>query len=131
MTVKVKTETKPCEEYLQCILTDRELILRSKELAKCNEDLADVEAKKKDVMASFTAQQKKHEADIGVLSRVVSTSKEYRYVKCEWFYDYNSGIKTLTRLDTLEIIKQEEISQKERQVAVVEVEFPEQSAAVQ
>jgi len=74
---KVTSETKPCEEYLSCLLTDKELIAKSRELAKANEDLADVEAKKKDVMADFTAQQKKHEANISVLSRIVSGGKEY------------------------------------------------------
>jgi len=130
---KVTSETKPCEEYLSCLLTDKELIAKSRELAKANEDLADVEAKKKDVMADFTAQQKKHEANISVLSRIVSGGKEYRNVKCEWTFDYISGIKTLMRLDTHDIIKREEITQKERQVAfvVVEKEAAEQPQQVQ
>ena len=113
-----KIEVKSCDEYLQCVLTDQELIAKSKELAKCNEDLADVEAKKKDVVADFTAQQKKHEANIGSLSRVVSTGKEYRNVKCELELDYATGMKTLRRLDTLEIVKQCELTQNERQAAL-------------
>lgn len=118
MEAKLTYESKPCEEYLQCILTDQELITKSRELAKANEDLADVEAKKKDVMADFTAQQKKHEANIGVLSRIVSTGKEYRNVKCEWQFHYDKGRKMLRRMDTDDIIRTEEITQKERQVAV-------------
>lgn len=110
-----RIETKPCEEYLSCVLSDKELIERSRELAKANEDLSDVEAKKKDVMADFTAQQKKHEANIGVLSRVVSTGKEYRHVKCEWEINWTRGFKRLIRLDTQDVVKQLEIDPKERQ----------------
>ena len=111
-----RIELKQCEEYLSCELTDGELIERSKQLAKANEDLADVEARKKDVVADFTAQQKRHEANIGVLSRVVSTGKEYRTVKCEWEINWTRGIKRLIRLDTQVIVKEAEIDQKERQV---------------
>lgn len=111
-----RIEKKNCEEYLQCVLSDKELIDRSRELAKANEDLSDVEAKKKDVMADFTAQQKKHEANIGMLSRVVSTGKEYRYIKCEWEINWTRGFKKLIRLDTQDVVKQLEIDQKERQV---------------
>jgi len=110
-----RIESRKCDEYLQYVLSDKELIDRSRELAKSNEDLADVEAKKKDVVTDFTAQQKKHESNIGVLSRVVSTGKEYRNVKCEWEINWTRGFKKLVRLDTQDVVKQLEIDQKERQ----------------
>lgn len=119
MEGKIETEKVQCTEYLQCILTDKELIEKSRELAKANEDIADVEAKKKDVVADFTAQQKKHEANISILSRIVSTGKEYRNVKCELEKDYKNGLKRLIRLDTFEVIKSEELQQKDRQIAAL------------
>ena len=115
--MEAKFEVKPCEEYLACVLSEPELISKSRELAKTNEDLADVEAKKKDVMADFTAQQKRHEATIGVLSRIVSSGQEWRYVKCQWEYDYDTGRKNLIRLDTGQNIRTAEITQTERQVS--------------
>lgn len=110
-----ETEEKETSEYLACILSEKELIDRSKALAKANEDLAQVEAKKKDVMADITAQQKKHEANIGALSRIVSSGKEYRDVKCIIRLDYKAGRKTITRCDTSEIIKTSELTQGDRQ----------------
>jgi hypothetical protein len=122
MDAKITYEIKPADEFLQCILTDKELIAKSRELAKANEDLADVEARKKDAVAEFAAKQKKHEANIAELSRVVSTGKEYRIVSCEWQYHYDTGIKNLVRLDTLETIITDNITQKERQMAVTVVD---------
>jgi len=114
--IEIKSADK---QYLECILTDDELIERSRSLAKANQDLADVEARKKDVMADFTAQQKKHEANIGVLSRKVSTGKEYRDVECEWSINFTSGFKALIRKDTREIIKTEPVTSKDRQESLL------------
>lgn len=109
-------ETKECEEYLSCVLTPEELLDRSKKLAKANEDAEDLAKRKKDVTADFSAQQKKVEARIALLTRVVSSGKEYRdNVKCEWTYNYTQGYKQLKRLDTGEVIKHQELTQKERQ----------------
>jgi hypothetical protein len=112
-----KIEEKPCEEYLPCVLTQEEFLDRSKKLAKANEDAEDLLKKKKDVTADFAAQQKKIESLIGVLSRKVSTGKEYRDVKCVWEFNYKSGVKRLRRLDTSEIVKEGTITQQERQQA--------------
>ena len=113
-----RVEEKPCEEYLPCVLTQEEFLDRSKKLAKANEDAEDLAKRKKDVTADFSAQQKKVEARIGVLTRVVSSGKEYRDgVKCVWIFDYTAGIKKLKRLDTQEIIREAAISQLERQQA--------------
>lgn len=115
MKEKIDVEEKDCTEYLECVLTEKELIQKSKDLAKANEDLADAEARKKDIMADFTAQQKKHEANIGILSRIVSSGKEYRDVKCKTIIDYTKGTKVVKRLDTFEIVKERDLTQQERQ----------------
>ena len=115
-----KIEEKPCEEYLPCVLTSEEFLDRSKKLAKANEDAEDLIKRKKDVTADFSAQQKKIEAKIGVLSRVVSSGKEYRNdVKCVWVFNYTTGVKGLKRLDTQEIVKEGAITQQERQQAAL------------
>ena len=118
--IEKKIEEKEVTEYLPCILSDNELIVRSKELAKANEDLSTVEDRKKDMMADFTAQQKKIEANINVLSRTVSQGKEYRNVKCKLVLDYTIGKKELIRLDTFEIIRTEQLSQSDRQSEIMQ-----------
>lgn len=112
-------EIRKCTEYLSCILSEKELVGKARELAKANEDLESAEDKKKDLMADITAQIKRHEANIGVLSRIVSQGKEYRDVPCEWTFNYTKGRKSLMRLDTLDIIKSLEIDQKDRQAPLV------------
>lgn len=118
--IEKKIEEKEVTEYLPCILSDNELIVRSKELAKANEDLSTVEDRKKDMMADFTAQQKKIEANINVLSRTVSQGKEYRNVKCKLVLDFTIGKKEIIRLDTFEIIRTEQLSQSDRQSAIMQ-----------
>jgi len=72
------------------------------------------------MMADFTAQQKKIEANINVLSRTVSQGKEYRNVKCKLVVDYTIGKKELIKLDTFEIIKTETVSQNDRQNSIMQ-----------
>ena len=109
------TEVEKYEEYLPCILSEKELIEKSRELARAKEDLASAEDRKKDVMADITAQIKKHEANIGLLARIVSQGKEYRQVKCELIRNFTKGFKSHTRLDTGEVLKSIPIETKERQ----------------
>ncbi|MEN6420823.1 MAG: hypothetical protein ABFD76_02655 [Smithella sp.] len=108
-------EEKECEEHLECILTGVELIDRSKKLAKANNDSADLESKKKDVVADFAAQLKKIEGSIGVFSRVVSSGKEYRTVKCIWRLNYTKKMKELIRLDTNDTVRTVELTKQELQ----------------
>lgn len=96
-------------------LTQDEMVNMSKDLARENQDLGQVEDKKKDVVADFAAQTKKHEANISRLSRMVSTETEYRDVDCVWDFDYKKGNKVLIRTDTKEKIDEREITQDDRQ----------------
>ena len=112
-------EKKECTEYLSCVLSEKELIEKGKELAAANEELAQAENRKKDLMADITAQIKKHEANIGALSRIVSQGKEYRNVACEWEINYTKGTKVQTRLDTYEVIKNNLLEQCERQEKLI------------
>jgi hypothetical protein len=118
--MKNNIEEKEVTEYLPCILTDTELLSKSRELAKANEDLVAVEARKKDVDADLKAQVTKIEANIGVLSRSISQGKEWRNVKCKMVFDYTKGIKQLIRQDTMEIIKSDFLSQSERQESMIQ-----------
>lgn len=111
-----RIEEKKCEEYLPCILTDQEILKYSRELAKQSQDLGATEDRKKNVMADITAQIKKLEAEININARKISTGEEHRPVKCIWEINYTRGFKKLIRQDTMEVIKQKEIEQAERQI---------------
>lgn len=109
--VKKQTEMK----NLSVALTKEELLEKSQELAKSQLDIKDAEARAKDVAADFKAVIAKLDATIGILSRAITNGYEYRDVECEWDFNYETGTKTLTRNDTLAIIKVEPISDYERQ----------------
>jgi hypothetical protein len=116
---KDRIETKGAIETLPVMLTIEEHLDRSQKLAKANQDGVEIEAKKKDIVADFAAQLKKIEATLGALSRIVASGKEYRDVKCQWTYNYTQGFKELRRLDTMEVVKHQELTQQERQGSVI------------
>lgn len=103
---------------LPVALTQEELLEKSQELAKDQLDIKDTEARAKDVAADFKAIIAKLDATIGILSRAITNGYEYREVECEWQYNYKTGIKTLTRLDTGKTVKEEIISDHERQIGL-------------
>jgi hypothetical protein len=109
------TKQEETHRTLQCVLTNDELLKYSRELAQANQDLSALEDKKKDVVAGFTAQAKRIEADINMNALKVSTGKEMRDVKCVWDYDYERKIKILTRLDTGEVLQEDELTPEELQ----------------
>jgi len=118
-SAKDRIETKPAIETLPVVLTIEEHLDRSQKLAKANQDGVEIENKKKDIVADFGAQIKKIEATVGALSRIVASGKEYRDVKCLWTYNYTQGFKELRRLDTMDVVKHQELTQQERQGSVL------------
>jgi hypothetical protein len=124
MALKLKQDNKRrlTKEHLSVALTEGELLEAGREVAKDTQDLAALGDKKADVAADFKAQEKKLDANIAILSRMISTGEEYRHVNCEWFYDLKKDTKTLKRLDTNEIIRKEDITSNDRQSNFEEVD---------
>lgn len=122
--LKLKQDNKRrlTKEHLAVALTEGELLEAGREVAKDTQDLAALGDKKADVAADFKAQEKKLDANIAILSRMISTGEEYRHVNCEWFYDLKKDTKTLKRLDTDEIIRTEDITSNDRQSNFEEVD---------
>jgi hypothetical protein len=119
---KPKTETPPTHreervtEYLKYTFTNTEVLELSKSLAKGNQDMSEIEAEKKRLMADFSAKIQAFEADIASLSRKVYSGYEFRNVECKMVYHYPEvGMKTLIRLDSNVEVKTEAMSMSERQ----------------
>jgi hypothetical protein len=104
-----------CERELSVKLNDKELISYSKELARKQCEKVEKDERKKEIMAEYTAELKKFDADIGVLARKVTTGQEQRTVKCVWIFDWKEGGKKLIRTDTEEVVREETIQASERQ----------------
>ena len=105
------------KEYLtlECILTDKEKLEYSKQLA---ENVSN-KARAEDSLKSFQTQQKaqisNHEAQINLYSEKINTGKEYRAIECQVIYDFEKKEKSWKRKDTGEIAKTDIITEKELQ----------------
>ena len=115
MGKKKEITVVPCERELPCELTDAQALVIARELARAKGRKYDLDAKKKEVVAEYTAQIKGVDAEVELLNRRVATNSEQRQVKCEWRMDWNLMEKKLVRLDTDVVEKTEIISDSERQ----------------
>lgn len=111
----MSTERKDVVEHLSCALTEDELARYSQEMAELNQRKVEVEAEKKESMKDYGAKLQHLESNVNLIGRKIITKKEARDVNCFWEFDYTTGEKTLTRMDTGEIVKKETISAHERQ----------------
>jgi hypothetical protein len=108
-------EQKETTEHLPCILTDIELLAVSRELARNHQDVQALMDKKAEFVSQVGADLKKKAAEIESNSLKISTGKEYRPIACVWEYRYDTGVKTLRRIDTQEVVRTEAITPAERE----------------
>lgn len=108
-------EGKIEERSLPVTLTDHELLVKAKELAKAQGDVATLEDQAKSAAAMFKDKTAMQKANINILSRAISNGYEYRDVRCRWDYEWSAGVKKLVRLDTLEVVRTYVIQEGERQ----------------
>lgn len=100
---------------LEVKLTEQEILGKSRELAKAQLDIKEKELQLKSVQDDFKDKISALESEIGILSRAIANGSEYRDIECRWEYDWPGGTKTLVRLDTMEDVKKDVITQQERQ----------------
>lgn len=103
------------EELLECILTDKELMIKADELARLNQEKTRLDNEKKATVSEFAAKINTCDAGISRLSLAISTKRESRTVDCEIRYNEpNEGIKTIVRLDTGDKVRQLVMSENEK-----------------
>lgn len=111
-----KSRTAKTTEYLRYQFTLDEQRENAKELARRNQALAELEARKKRLTADLKAEQETAEAEVQKLSRWVNDEHSYRMIDCEWhFHEPKTGMKQLIRLDTGEVAKEVFMSGAEMQ----------------
>jgi hypothetical protein len=103
-------------------LSRDELLEIATELARYNEDAKEVENKKAEVNAHFTAELKKAKAEIETSSRKISTGEEYREVECEVILDTKKMKKTIIRIDTGVVVREENITSEDLQMELQMIE---------
>lgn len=100
-------------------LTQEEMLVYSKELAKHTQDLRDKENRKKEVAKMMDAEISGHKAHIDALSLKIANGYEYREISCTWEFDSEKNIKTLFRDDTGEIVKSEKLTSQDLQKSFI------------
>jgi hypothetical protein len=108
--------TKKIAEYLKYQFSVEETRENAKRLARKNQELAELELKKKQLAADIKAEIDNANADAAKLARWVNDEYDFRMVDCEVMLDSPAaGLKTVYRLDTAEVVKQEKMSTEEMQ----------------
>jgi hypothetical protein len=86
-------------------LTIDEIAAHSLELARINQEEAELEDEKKSVTSSFKDRLDRCKFERTVLARKVTSGEEVRQVSCTVIKDYDNGIAKLTRDDTFQTVE--------------------------
>lgn len=93
----------------------QDLVLKLQERTK-------LDTQRKNTASMLAAKLKEVEATIELLTTRLATGEENRYVDCEWLLNHPyPGRKTLTRLDTCEIIDEAEMLPGDRQLVLNDI----------
>ncbi len=107
------------EETIKCSLpvklTEVEINVHARELAKISQELESTKNQKKEVTAQFGATEKRLEAQIHEHSTMINQGYEYRTVECQWAFNWDRGTKILWRMDAIEIVREEKMTDEDRQ----------------
>lgn len=80
---------------MQVVLTEKEMLEYSKDLAKHTQELRDKENCKKEVAKMMDAEISGHKTHIDLLSMKIANGYEYRDIECTLEIDSNKERKTL------------------------------------
>lgn len=97
-------------------MTDTEKISYGDELARATQALGELETQKKEVAAAIKSQIETKTAEINVKSRILANGYEYREIECRVDFNHpGKGVKSITRLDTFELVREEKMQPHETQ----------------
>ena len=103
-------------EYLKYTFTPAERTDNARMLARKTQALSELELRKKRLAADIKAEQETAEAEVQRLARFVNDEYDYRIIDCEFtLHTPRTGLKTLVRLDTGEIVKEVAMTTDEMQ----------------
>lgn len=113
-----RPRVKKHQDYLKYNFTEQEITDIAKELARENQNHAQIEQRKKEVMAEFKSQIEAAMSKIGRASALVNNGYEYRNIDCETRYHAPKENWCMTiRTDTGEIVKERKMTPEEMQEA--------------
>lgn len=103
------------QRSLRVDLTEKETLIFSRDLAKVNQDLANEENIKKEVIAEFASKMSMLKSNIFNLSQKISNGYEHRSVDVDVYFDYKKGLKIFIRRDTKKVVAEEAMTDHDRQ----------------
>ncbi len=109
---KVRIEME--ERWLECDLTEEELLTYGHDNANQIRQRSNLEAEKKAYNSRIKSEIDAATEQIEKLSDKISTRKEYRDVECKIIEDYDNFNLKVVRLDTLETILDRPMTKTER-----------------
>ncbi len=86
------------------------------DLARKTAELRTKEDQKKSVISQLKSEIDNLVAQTNDISNRINSGGEYRNVKCELEYNYETNKKTIIRTDTMEVVYDGEIPDEERQI---------------
>lgn len=108
---------------LRWIFTTPEILEVSKRLAEKNGARVSLEDEKNGATKDYAARIASVENEVSDLSRKVQNGYEFRDIDCRVVFDTpKPGMKTITRLDTMEQVGVEEMSFQEKQMTIPAVD---------
>jgi len=103
-------------EYLKYVFTEEETRENAKKLARKNQELAELELKKKQLAADIKSEIDSANAEAARLARWVNDEYDFRMVECEILFNSpQEKQKTVYRIDTGEVVKTEKMTGDELQ----------------
>jgi hypothetical protein len=97
-------------------LTQEEIDISSRSLAKKTSEIKYTEAEKTSAMAAYTSKLKQLEAEVSILADMVNNGYVYQEMKCPVCFDWKSGKKSVVHPETGEVIETGEITAEDRQL---------------
>lgn len=117
-----KKHRKEIKKWLEVKYTEVEISEKSMELARKTGELRTAEENKKSVMSQLKSEIDSLAADTNKLGGEIIAGGEFRNVKCEVEYNYETVQKSIIRLDTMEVVYDGPIPDEERQIEMSEPE---------
>ena len=109
---KVRSEIE--ERYLECDLTEEELLVYGRENANQIQQRSSLESEKKAYNSKIKSEIDAAMESIEKLSNKISTKKEYRHVDCRVIENYDDFTIRVIRLDTEETILDRPMTKAEK-----------------
>lgn len=102
---------------LRCVFTQEEMREIATELAQKHKEAIEIEEDKRRVMSDYKARIDTVKARMNKLAVNYDSGYELRDIDCRVDYNYKTNKKTYTRMDTLKIVREQDISPEEMQTS--------------